>query len=165
MRVKLLKPLKNSGAWGGNRTRTSPRPVYVSGCSGLTLAQTVFYLLLICTIFLTSCAITREGCRSQVLRDVAIAVENHRDYRIAVYLVEHPFIYGAHTQLQVKDGPQWLWMDIGGIDKLNCDPEHEIKKGTAVWLMTLDEYLKFLWDYERLHAGLDGDYYKAERGK
>jgi len=125
----------------------------------------LWVVVLLAILFLTSCALTREGCQSQVLRDVATAVENHRDYRIAVYLVEHPFLNGYHTQLQVKDGSQWLWMDIGGIEKLNCDPEHEIKKGSAIWLMTLDEYLKFLRDYNRLHAGLDGDYYKAGKRK
>jgi len=128
------------------------------------------YIIIILLIAIAGCATHPTlvpVCRHQVLEAAGIAIENHWDYKIAVYLVESHFTFpgSAHAQLLVRPKSEWKWLERG-LDgySFSNEPEFQPRQGWMILTMTLEEYVRFLEDYRDLQSGKDGKYHKAYRG-
>ena len=104
------------------------------------------YLVLISLIIILSgCAL----CRHRVLSDYGWAVEQGYKPEIVLYTTT-PFtqaaslwIWNGHTQVRIGD--KWL-----SGNKLMDEPEYPL--GKFCWIMDLDQYIEYLYDYKDLSA-------------
>ena len=105
-------------------------------------------LLIFIILALSGCSL----CRYQAVANYAKAVEDGHNPEIALYTV-NPIIslgiWNAHTQATFKEGGKRYWIS-NDTQVVSDSPDYSM--GEYCWIMTLDEYIKWLKINKELSA-------------